>query len=36
MGIKKITASDFLALGLYTFAGFGLEVLLSMVLPNLL
>ncbi|MDF2984491.1 MAG: hypothetical protein K0R50_1, partial [Eubacterium sp.] len=33
---KKITASDFLALGLYTFAGFGLEVLLSMVLPNLL
>ncbi len=34
--MKKITASDFLALGLYAFAGFGLEVLLSMVLPNLL
>lgn len=34
--MKKITASDFLVLGLYAFAGFGLEVLLSMVLPNLL
>ncbi|MDF9841471.1 hypothetical protein M2105_002487 [Paenibacillus sp. PastF-1] len=30
---KKIGASDYLALGLYAFAGFGLEVVLSMLLP---
>lgn len=33
---KKIGASDYLALALYAFAGFGLEVLLSMVLPSIL
>jgi len=33
---KKIGASDFLALGLYAFAGFGLEILLSMILPGIL
>ncbi|AIQ53429.1 hypothetical protein [Paenibacillus sp. FSL R7-0331] len=32
---KKIGASDYLALGLYAFAGFGLEVVLAMVLPVL-
>lgn len=30
---KKIGASDYLALGLYAFVGFGLEVVLSMLLP---
>lgn len=33
---KKIGASDYLALALYAFAGFGLEVVLSMVLPSIL
>lgn len=33
---KKIGATDYLALGLYAFAGFGLEVVLSMVLPSIL
>lgn len=33
---EKKEASDFLALGLYAFAGFGLEILLSMLLPNIL
>jgi hypothetical protein len=32
----KVGASDYLALGLYAFAGFGLEVVLSMVLPSVL
>lgn len=36
MGEKKIGASDYLALGLYAFAGFGLEVVLSMFLPSIL
>lgn len=35
MGGKKVGASDYLALGLYAFAGFGLEVVLSMLLPFL-
>ncbi|AIQ47939.1 hypothetical protein R70723_20050 [Paenibacillus sp. FSL R7-0273] len=35
MADKKIGASDYLALGLYAFAGFGLEVVLSMLLPLL-
>jgi hypothetical protein len=34
MGEKKIGASDFLALGLYAFAGFGLEIVLSLLLVN--
>jgi hypothetical protein len=33
---SKIGASDFLALGLYAFAGFGLEIVLSMILPGVL
>lgn len=33
MADKKIGASDYLALGLYAFVGFGLEVVLSMLLP---
>lgn len=33
---KKIGAGDFLALALYAFAGFGLEILLSMLLPSIL
>ncbi|WP_150267512.1 hypothetical protein [Paenibacillus tepidiphilus] len=33
---KKIGASDYLALGLYAFAGFGFEVVLSMLLPSIL
>lgn len=33
---KKVQASDYLALGLYAFAGFGLEVVLSMLLPMIL
>lgn len=33
MGENKVGASDYLALGLYAFAGFGLEVVLSMLLP---
>lgn len=32
----KVGASDYLALGLYAFAGFGLEVVLSMLLPMIL
>lgn len=36
MNTKKITAGDFLALGLYAFAGFGLEILLSLLLPTVL
>ncbi|WP_019910314.1 hypothetical protein [Paenibacillus sp. HW567] len=36
MGEKKVGASDYLALGLYAFAGFGLEVVLSMLLPSIL
>ncbi|WP_099205776.1 hypothetical protein [Scatolibacter rhodanostii] len=36
MKIKKRTASDFLALALYAFAGFGLEIVLSMLLPTVL
>lgn len=36
MTAKKITATDFLALGLYAFAGFGLEIILSMILPGVL
>lgn len=36
MGEKKIGASDYLGLGLYAFAGFGLEVVLSMILPSIL
>lgn len=32
---KKIGASNYLYLGLYAFAGFGLEILLSMLLPNI-
>ncbi|WNS44730.1 hypothetical protein [Paenibacillus sp. MMS20-IR301] len=36
MEAKKIGASDYLALGLYAFAGFGLEVVLSMLLPSIL
>lgn len=35
MGEKKVGASDYLALGLYAFAGFGLEVVLSMFLPSI-
>ena len=35
MNEKKIGASDFLALGLYSFAGFGLEIVLSMVLSSI-
>ncbi|AIQ19071.1 hypothetical protein H70357_21935 [Paenibacillus sp. FSL H7-0357] len=33
MGENKIGASDYLGLGLYAFAGFGLEIVLSMLLP---
>lgn len=33
---KKIEASNYLYLGLYAFAGFGLEILLSILLPNIL
>lgn len=33
MADKKIGASDYLGLGLYAFAGFGLEVVLAMLLP---
>jgi hypothetical protein len=33
---KKVHASDYLALGLYAFAGFGFEVVLSMLLPTIL
>ncbi|MEK3758788.1 hypothetical protein MKZ07_10105 [Paenibacillus sp. FSL P4-0338] len=35
-GEKKIGASDYLALALYAFAGFGLEIVLSMLLPSIL
>lgn len=35
MADKKIGASDYLGLGLYAFAGFGLEVVLSMLLPEI-
>ena len=36
MDKKEIGASDFLTLGLYSFAGFGLEIVLSCILPNIL
>lgn len=32
---KKVGASEYLYLGLYTFAGFGLEILLSMLFPSI-
>jgi len=32
---KKIGSSNYLYLGLYAFAGFGLEILLSMLLPSI-
>jgi len=32
---KNIGASNYLYLGLYAFAGFGLEILLSMLLPSI-
>lgn len=33
---KKVGASDYLSLALYAFAGFGLEVVLLMILPSVL
>ncbi|WP_405114243.1 hypothetical protein MHH28_09470 [Paenibacillus sp. FSL K6-1217] len=36
MAEKRVGASDYLALALYAFAGFGLEVVLSMILPSVL
>lgn len=36
MAEKKVGASDYLALALYAFAGFGLEVVLLMILPSVL
>lgn len=36
MAEKKIVASDYLSLALYAFAGFGLEVVLLMILPSVL
>ncbi|MEK3878329.1 hypothetical protein [Paenibacillus sp. FSL M7-0420] len=36
MAEKKVGASDYLSLALYAFAGFGLEVVLLMILPSVL